>query len=104
MYSVSCPIPTDPSNVICLPKRELYDIRAQSIVDDDLSKATLRIPGLSTEDLQPRIYEGGFKTWECAVDLAEYLGRAIGHESLQFEEENVEIIEVRHILFSSSAS
>lgn len=29
--------------------------------------------GLSTDDIKPNIYEGGFKTWECAVDLAKYL-------------------------------
>lgn len=25
------------------------------------------------DDIKPRVYEGGFKTWECAVDLASYL-------------------------------
>lgn len=25
------------------------------------------------DDLKPGLYEGGFKTWECAVDLANYL-------------------------------
>lgn len=29
--------------------------------------------GLSTDDIKPNVYEGGFKTWECAVDLAKYL-------------------------------
>ncbi len=38
-----------------------------SILDD--ASAT----GLSTDDIKPHIYEGGFKTWECAVDLAKYL-------------------------------
>ena len=31
------------------------------------------IPGLAIDDINPTIYEGGFKTWECAVDLATYL-------------------------------
>ena len=31
------------------------------------------IPGLSNDDITPNVYEGGFKTWECAVDLANYL-------------------------------
>lgn len=29
--------------------------------------------GLSTDDITPSVYEGGFKTWECAVDLARLL-------------------------------
>lgn len=32
------------------------------------------IAGLAiTDDITPGVYEGGFKTWECAVDLAGYL-------------------------------
>eukprot|EP00656_Telonema_subtile_P041672 TRINITY_DN4691_c0_g1_i2.p2 TRINITY_DN4691_c0_g1~~TRINITY_DN4691_c0_g1_i2.p2 ORF type:complete len:139 (+),score=35.39 TRINITY_DN4691_c0_g1_i2:143-559(+) len=36
-------------------------------VDGALAEAT------STSDLVPRVYEGGFKLWECAVDLCEYM-------------------------------
>jgi len=28
------------------------------------------IAGLDEGDLKPNFYEGGFKTWECALDLA----------------------------------
>lgn len=28
------------------------------------------ISGLEKGDITPNIYEGGFKTWECSVDLA----------------------------------
>jgi protein-histidine N-methyltransferase len=31
------------------------------------------LPGLTTSDLQPHIYEGGYKTWECALSLCSYL-------------------------------
>lgn len=31
------------------------------------------IPGLSPTDLHPSIYEGGYKTWECSLDLSSYL-------------------------------
>ena len=31
------------------------------------------ISGLEKGDLKPNFYEGGFKTWECATDLARYL-------------------------------
>ncbi|KAL8678570.1 MAG: hypothetical protein Q9186_005073 [Xanthomendoza sp. 1 TL-2023] len=57
---------------ITLARRELFDIRAQLMAEDtgldDSSTA-----GLSTDDIKPNIYEGGFKTWECSVDLTNYL-------------------------------
>lgn len=57
-----------------LPRRELYDIRVQLMAEDaQIDPADSHIPGLSTDDIRPNVYEGGFKTWECAVDLAEYL-------------------------------
>lgn len=31
------------------------------------------IAGLEEGDLKPNFYEGGFKTWECALDLARLL-------------------------------
>lgn len=31
------------------------------------------IAGLEQGDLKPTVYEGGFKTWECSVDLAQEL-------------------------------
>lgn len=31
------------------------------------------ISGLSSDDIIPNIYEGGFKTWECSVDLSDYV-------------------------------
>ena len=31
------------------------------------------VAGLSADDIVPNLYEGGFKTWECSVDLAEYV-------------------------------
>lgn len=37
--------------------------------------------GLSTDDIKPNVYEGGFKTWECAVDLAKYLATQSGYLS-----------------------
>ena len=44
---------------------------AEDSQSDDSAESP--IPGLSTDDITPNIYEGGFKTWECALDLAEYL-------------------------------
>ena len=31
------------------------------------------VAGLNDNDITPNVYEGGFKTWECSVDLAEYI-------------------------------
>ncbi|KAL8730627.1 MAG: hypothetical protein Q9166_003940 [cf. Caloplaca sp. 2 TL-2023] len=57
---------------IILARRELFDIRAQLMAEDN-GLADSSAAGLSTDDIQPNIYEGGFKTWECSVDLANYL-------------------------------
>ncbi|KAH9863620.1 hypothetical protein J1614_009552 [Plenodomus biglobosus] len=55
-----------------LPRRELFDIRLQLMAEDDNTSPT-PLSGLSTSDLAPNIYEGGFKTWECSLDLARHL-------------------------------
>lgn len=57
----------------------------------DPSKAS--IPGLSIDDINPSIYEGGFKTWECAVDLAKYLLHRSQTGSI-LHGENMRVIEV----------
>lgn len=44
---------------------------------EDPSTLEEPIAGLSSDDITPNVYEGGFKTWECSVDLAEYLLRQI---------------------------
>ncbi|KAK3710726.1 hypothetical protein LTR37_010145 [Vermiconidia calcicola] len=56
--------------VLHLPRRELYDARVQLIAEgsnDDI------VDQLDTSDLRSGVYEGGFKTWECALDLASLL-------------------------------
>jgi len=40
---------------------------------EDQSPGENNIPGLSMDDITPNIYEGGFKTWECSIDLADFL-------------------------------
>ena len=50
--------------------------------------------GLAAGDLEPRVYEGGFKTWECSVDLAKYLGRALAGGQLELAGKELQIIEV----------
>ncbi|KAL9035092.1 MAG: hypothetical protein Q9180_005043 [Flavoplaca navasiana] len=65
-------IPSADHGEITLGRRELFDIRAQLMAEDtalDDSSAA----GLLMDDIKPNVYEGGFKTWECSVDLARYL-------------------------------
>lgn len=41
---------------------------------DNVESPSAAMTRLSADgDITPGVYEGGFKTWECAVDLAEYL-------------------------------
>ncbi|KAI4151831.1 MAG: hypothetical protein LQ341_000840 [Variospora aurantia] len=56
---------------VVLPRRELFDIRAQ-IMAEDATLDELKA-GISADDIKPNIYEGGFKTWECSIDLANYI-------------------------------
>lgn len=37
------------------------------------SSITVEAELSAKDDIKPGLYEGGFKTWECAVDLANYL-------------------------------
>ncbi|KAK2799015.1 hypothetical protein FQN50_008642 [Emmonsiellopsis sp. PD_5] len=64
-----------PSQPINIPRREVFDIRAQLMAEDDTetNENAELISGLEKGDLKPTVYEGGFKTWECAVDLAKLL-------------------------------
>lgn len=62
-----------------IPRRALFDIRQQLMHEVDPAESGDQNPtsnllsGLETGDLSTGIYEGGFKTWECAVDLASLL-------------------------------
>lgn len=38
-----------------------------------LEQAADLAAGLSADDIVAGVYEGGFKTWECAADLARYV-------------------------------
>lgn len=63
---------------IRVPRREIHDIRQQLMAEADVEDAAATstdnlLGGLATGDLSTGIYEGGFKTWECAVDLAGFV-------------------------------
>ncbi|KAL6711114.1 hypothetical protein ACN47E_006989 [Coniothyrium glycines] len=55
-----------------LSRRDLFDVRLQLMAEDSFASETPLV-GLDTSDLRPNIYEGGYKTWECSIDLVKYL-------------------------------
>jgi protein-histidine N-methyltransferase len=55
-----------------LARRELFDVRLQLMAEDDESNPN-PLAGLDDSDLQTNVYEGGYKTWECSIDLVRYL-------------------------------
>lgn len=81
---------------VVVARREIFDIRTQLMAEDsaDHDNAEL-IAGLEEGDLKPNFYEGGFKTWECSLDLAKLVASqdAIA-DSLGESETDVHIIEV----------
>lgn len=82
-------IETQNGKKISLPRRELFDIRAQLMAEDGDSEEP-SVVGLSTDDITPHIYEGGFKTWECSIDLARYLaGQADIANNIGYQEWHV---------------
>ncbi|PYH46660.1 protein-histidine N-methyltransferase [Aspergillus saccharolyticus JOP 1030-1] len=61
---------------VTLARRDVYDIRTQLMAEDtaeDSEENYELIAGLEKGDIKPNFYEGGFKTWECALDLAKLL-------------------------------
>ncbi|KAL1304310.1 hypothetical protein AAFC00_000713 [Neodothiora populina] len=59
---------------LVLPRRELFDIRVQLMSEADGEDDNDRtLADLENSDLRTGVYEGGFKTWECSVDLASLL-------------------------------
>jgi protein-histidine N-methyltransferase len=72
---------------LTLVRRDLFDARFQLISEDgktaennpDVSEQTQPTSASALEfieapsDLVPGVYEGGLKTWECSIDLVNYL-------------------------------
>jgi hypothetical protein len=52
-----------------LPRRELWHVKMQIMQNDQDTHL------LGQWDVVKGSYEGGLKTWECSVDLAEYVSR-----------------------------
>ncbi|KAG5633979.1 hypothetical protein H0H81_004086 [Sphagnurus paluster] len=73
---------------VTLARRDLFDARFQLIAQEEAptsSNSALQAEGVvqpgpsalafveAPSDLVPGVYEGGLKTWECALDLAGHL-------------------------------
>ena len=43
------------------------------MAEDENFSANKKLEGLDESDIRTNIYEGGFKSWECAFDLAKML-------------------------------
>lgn len=72
---------------IRVPRREIHDIRQQLMAEVDVEDTTATstdslLEGLARGDLSTGVYEGGFKTWECAVDLAGFVSSHAGRGSM----------------------
>lgn len=103
-------------DIVTIYKRNLEDVKFQiAQEDDDLDtvqngddskpKDTATSTGLGgaemlalagTSDLVKGVYEGGLKTWECALDLVAYLAE----QKVNYDGKKV--LEVRRFLFPSS--
>ncbi len=67
------------------------------MAEDDVSDQSSPVVGLSTDDISQNVYEGGFKTWECAVDLAGHLFGSLS-EGWELDGREVHIVEVLYVL------
>ncbi|KAF7176567.1 hypothetical protein CNMCM7691_003059 [Aspergillus felis] len=74
-----------------LGRREVFDIRTQLMAEDSADHENEElISGLEKGDIKPNFYEGGFKTWECALDLA----KLVASEDLSHQDADQHIIEL----------
>lgn len=76
---------------LTIARREVFDIRTQLMAEDSEQDNEELISGLEHGDLKPNFYEGGFKTWECAMDLAK---RVVGDYAVGDVDGDCHIIEV----------
>lgn len=87
---------------VVIARREIFDIRAQLMAEDTADHDNLElIAGLEKGDLKPHFYEGGFKTWECSLDLAKLVASQDAIlESLADLETDIHIIEVCAVMIN----
>ena len=59
--------PISISNNLIMIKRMISDIKLSTVDDQET------VEMLQSNDIIPLVYQGGFKTWECCLDLTRYL-------------------------------
>lgn len=60
-----------------LVRRDLFDVRFQLSLSHEQPDEQITAFVDAPADLVPGTYEGGLKTWECALDLAAYLDQEV---------------------------
>ncbi|KAL6453220.1 HPM1 Histidine protein methyltransferase 1 [Candida maltosa Xu316] len=65
-------------------RRELFDVKHQIMMeaDNQNSKLSELLIDENNNDLQKNVYEGGFKSWECAYDTVDKLSQLIDQGKL----------------------
>lgn len=82
-------------------KRSFADIKFQIAQEDDLETngVTATVFELvEKSDLVKGVYEGGFKTWECSIDLVQYLATKVRDEEIAGKKV-LEVINLYHYTF-----
>ncbi|KAI0039750.1 hypothetical protein FA95DRAFT_990366 [Auriscalpium vulgare] len=76
-------IPVSRRAHITLARRDLFDARYQLIAQDGAGASDRDALAFldAPSDLVPGVYEGGLKTWECSLDLVDYLESVIGEDT-----------------------
>lgn len=88
---------------IKIPRRELFDVRIQLMAEDDEPEAPARAnstagPMLGQDDIKTSIYEGGLKSWECALDLVTLLASEEAYfQNSGKEDEIAYVLEVSYL-------
>ena len=59
----------DDGSTISIPRRELWDVRAQLMAEEDDEG----LGNLGKDDVRTGVYEGGFKSWESSLDVVKVL-------------------------------
>ncbi|EDR09503.1 uncharacterized protein LACBIDRAFT_189982 [Laccaria bicolor S238N-H82] len=74
-------VPLTGGRSLTLVRRDLFDARFQLISEGTGEEAPALVYLDAPSDLVPGVYEGGLKTWECSLDLVQYLDTALPDET-----------------------
>ncbi|KAK6455632.1 uncharacterized protein RJT20DRAFT_48641 [Scheffersomyces xylosifermentans] len=74
---------TTPIGKNVIYRRELFDVKHQVMTEDDEENAKVNeiLINTNNNDLEKRVYEGGFKSWECSYDTVDKLSNLLKPKS-----------------------